>query len=114
MSRDDETNSAPSDKALQDFDRRLRAARTEAGLDKDDAPEEDRVIQSRAWGGALRAGADLAAGLLVGVVLGLAIDRLAGTGPWGMLVGLFLGFAAGLRNAIRAARRLNAYDDSVR
>lgn len=113
MSRPDETHSAPPDSQLQDFDRRLRAARTEAGLDPQDAPE-DRTLQSRAWGGALRAGADLIAALLVGVGLGLLIDRVAGSGPWAMLVGLFLGFAAGLRNAIRTARRLNAYDDSVR
>lgn len=113
MSRPDETHSAPPDSQLQDFDRRLRAARTEAGLDRqDDAP--DPALRSRAWGGALRAGADLLAGLLVGVGLGLAVDWLAGIGPWGMLAGLFLGFAAGLRNAMSTARRLNAYDDSVR
>lgn len=114
MSRPDETHSAPPDSQLQDFDRRLRAARTEAGLDRPDEAPLDRTLQSRAWGGALRAGADLLAALLVGVGLGLAVDWLAGSGPWGMLVGLFLGFAAGLRNAIRTARRLNAYDDSVR
>ncbi len=111
MSRQDETPSDSPDS--EDFDRRLSAARMKAGLDKrDDAPES--MAQSRAWGGALRAGADLIAALLVGVGLGLAIDRLAGSGPWGMLAGLFLGFAAGLRNAMRTARRLNAYDDSVR
>jgi ATP synthase protein I len=114
MSRQDETQSETPDNALQDFDRRLRAARTEAGLDRQDDAAPDRAAQSRAWGGALRAGADLIAALLVGVGLGLAVDRLAGSGPWGMLAGLFLGFAAGLRNAMRTARRLNAYDDSVR
>lgn len=112
MSRPDETNSATPDSKLQDFNRRLEAARTRAGLDPETAPDT-RAIQSRAWGGALRAGADLIAALLVGVGLGLLIDRVAGTTPWVMLVGLFLGFAAGLRNAMRTARRLNEYDDSV-
>ena len=31
------------------------------------------------------------------------IDRLAGTSPWGLLVFLLLGFAAGVLNLIRAA-----------
>lgn len=114
MSRKDETKSANQNSDLHDFDRRLNAARSGAGLDKAETPQQDPGATSRAWGGALRIGADLLAGLLVGTGIGWAIDWLAGTGPWGMLVGLFFGFAAGMRNAIRAARRLNAYDDSVR
>jgi ATP synthase protein I len=113
MSRPDETNSAPPDSELQDFDRRLRAARKEAGLDREAVPDAPSA-RSRAWAGALRTGADLVAALLVGLGLGLGLDKVAGTGPWGMLVGLFLGFAAGLRNAMQTARRLNAYDDSAR
>ena len=113
MSRPDETHSAPPDSSLQDFDRRLRAARTEAGLDRPDgAPDE--ALKARAWSGALRAGSDLIAAILVGVGLGLLADRLAGWAPWGMLVGLFLGFAAGLRNAMRTARNVNAYNDDAR
>lgn len=113
MSRSDETKSDTPDNRLQGFDQRLNAARQGAGLDRKDASQE-QTAQARAWGGALRAGADLIAALLVGVGVGLAVDRLLGWAPWGMLVGLFLGFAAGLRNAMRTARQLNAPDDSVR
>jgi ATP synthase protein I len=37
--------------------------------------------------------------------IGYAIDRWRGTGPWGVLIGLGLGFAVGLRAMIRVAKR---------
>jgi len=52
------------------------------------------------------------AGVLVGAVLGWLIDRWLGTSPWGLMLLLLLGFAAGVLNVMRAAgvvdeRRLN-------
>ena len=35
--------------------------------------------------------------------LGWIIDRLAGTAPWGLIVGLLLGFGAGILNVLRSA-----------
>ena len=46
---------------------------------------------------------EFVAGIAVGAGLGWLIDRLAGTSPWGMIVFLLLGFAAGVLNLIRAA-----------
>jgi len=46
--------------------------------------------------------ADLLGGILGGCVIGYAIDFVAGTLPWGLLVGLFLGIAVAFRNIIRA------------
>ncbi|TIW03945.1 MAG: ATP F0F1 synthase subunit I, partial [Mesorhizobium sp.] len=43
------------------------------------------------------------AGVVVGVGLGWIIDRLAGTAPWGLIVGLLLGFGAGILNVLRSA-----------
>ena len=37
--------------------------------------------------------------------IGYAIDRWRGTGPWGVLIGLGIGFAVGLRALIRAANK---------
>lgn len=37
--------------------------------------------------------------------IGYAIDRWRGTGPWGVLIGLGVGFAVGMRAMIRAARK---------
>jgi len=50
-----------------------------------------------------RALADLLGGLIGGSVIGWAVDALAGTTPWGLLVGLFLGTVVAFRNIIRAA-----------
>ena len=47
--------------------------------------------------------ADLIGGILGGSVIGWAVDALAGTTPWGLLVGLFLGIIVAFRNIIRAA-----------
>ena len=39
----------------------------------------------------------------VGVGIGWAIDRWAGTSPWGLIVFLLLGFAAAVLNVLRSA-----------
>ena len=42
----------------------------------------------------------------LGGVIGHAIDRVAGTGPWGLLIFLVFGIAAGFLNIFREARRM--------
>jgi len=32
------------------------------------------------------------------------VDKFAGSGPWGLLIGLLLGFGAGVMNVVRAAK----------
>ena len=49
--------------------------------------------------------ADLLGGILGGAVIGWTIDWFAGTSPWGLLVGLFLGIVVAFRNIIRAANK---------
>jgi ATP synthase protein I len=43
------------------------------------------------------------AGVLVGAVIGWALDRLLGITPWGLIVFVLLGFAAGVLNVMRGA-----------
>jgi ATP synthase protein I len=50
-----------------------------------------------------RLSTELVAGVLVGAALGWLIDRWLGISPWGMIVLLLLGFAAGVLNVMRAA-----------
>lgn len=50
-----------------------------------------------------RLSTELVAGVLVGAAIGWLIDRGVGTSPWGMIVFLLLGFAAGVLNVMRAA-----------
>jgi ATP synthase protein I len=49
--------------------------------------------------------ADLLGGLLGGTVIGWTVDWFAGTSPWGLLVGLFLGIIVAFSNIIRAANK---------
>ena len=49
--------------------------------------------------------ADLLGGILGGAVIGWTVDWFAGTSPWGLLVGLFLGLIVAFRNIIRAANK---------
>ncbi len=52
---------------------------------------------------AMRLSSDFIAGILVGTFIGWLIDYFAGTSPWGLIVFLLLGFAAGTLNALRSA-----------
>ena len=49
--------------------------------------------------------ADLLGGLIGGSVIGYGVDTLAGTWPWGLLVGLFAGIGVAFRNIFRMIRR---------
>ncbi len=56
-------------------------------------------------GQAVRVGTEMLAALIVGGGLGWAADTyLFASGPWGMVVGLIVGAAAGIRNAMRRAQ----------
>jgi ATP synthase protein I len=50
-----------------------------------------------------RLSSELVAGVVVGAVIGWVLDRLLGISPWGLIVFLLLGFAAGVLNVMRAA-----------
>lgn len=47
--------------------------------------------------------ASLLGGIIGGLVIGFAVDSLAGTQPWGLLTGLFLGTVSAFRSIILAA-----------
>ena len=50
----------------------------------------------------LRLSTELVAGVIVGAVFGWFLDRWLGTSPWGLIILMFLGFAAGVLNVVRA------------
>ena len=54
-------------------------------------------------GRALRLSAELIGGVIVGAGLGLLIDRVAGSSPWGFIVMVLLGFAGGVLTVMRSA-----------
>jgi ATP synthase protein I len=50
-----------------------------------------------------RLSTELVAGVVVGAVVGWSIDHWVGASPWGLIVFVLLGFAAGVLNVMRAA-----------
>jgi ATP synthase protein I len=56
----------------------------------------------------LRLGSEFAAAILVGTGIGYVVDLGLGTSPWGLLIMLLVGFAAGVLNVIRAVTEMNA------
>ena len=62
----------------------------------------------------LRLSSELVAGVVVGALIGWALDHWLGISPWGLIVFVLLGFAAGVRNVIRAAEAGNTPGDRGR
>ena len=82
------------------FEQRLREARTRQGLDK---PSEDgkQGLPPGPMGIGFRVGVELVSALVVGVVIGLMLDRWLGTKPWLFLLFFVAGAAAGVMNIFR-------------
>jgi ATP synthase protein I len=64
---------------------------------------EGRAADPSAIARGFRLSTELVAGVVVGAALGWMLDRWLGISPWGMIVFLLLGFAAGVLNVMRAA-----------
>ena len=88
------------DARIDALEERLKAARERE--DKRSQPQGSGSTDANYRSGN-RVLADLLGGLLGGTVIGWAIDQLFGTGPWGLLVGLFLGIVVAFRNVFRMA-----------
>jgi ATP synthase protein I len=87
------------------FDRLSRAL-DEEKRERRKAAETSQARDS-GYGTAFRLASEFVAGILVGAAIGWGIDQLAGSSPWGLIVFLLLGFAAGTLNVIRAAGGLS-------
>lgn len=70
--------------------------------------EDERRSRSSALGQAFKISVELIAGVAVGGGIGWFLDQHLGTRPWLLVLFLVLGFAAGLLNTIRSARRMQA------
>lgn len=69
----------------------------------DSSPGQRPTADPSALARGFRLSSELVAGVLVGAAIGWLIDRWLGISPWGMIVFLLLGFAAGVLNVMRAA-----------
>ncbi len=91
-----------------DLSARLRQLETQLDRKRDAAPARDQRFEGSssdpsAFGRAFRMSTEFVAGVIAGGGLGWLFDRWLGTSPWGMIVFLMLGFAAGVYNVMRAA-----------
>src|SRR6202051_325382 len=77
---------------------------------------EDRPATASGYARGFRLSSELVAGVVVGAGLGWLIDRGFGISPWGLIIFLLLGFAAGVLNVMRTAGVVagTALDDRTR
>ncbi len=76
---------------------------TQLGKKAEDSSSARPVADPSAMARGFRLSTELVAGVLVGAMLGWLLDRWLGISPWGLIVFLLLGFAAGVVNVMRAA-----------
>jgi len=91
-----------------DLDKRLAALEQKLhGRRKIDSEADKPSVDRKGYGNAFRISSEFIAAILVGAAIGYAIDYVAGTGPWAMIVFLLLGFAAGVLNVLRVSGELS-------
>jgi ATP synthase protein I len=92
------------DPALETLKRKIKEAQKTTPPDKETKPETTA-------GKYFNVGVELVSGVLVGVGVGLFIDWLFGTSPWGLISLFILGSSAGMLNVYRALARAENKDD---
>lgn len=79
--------------------RRIAAARAAEPSRKDGA----KVKENAGW----QAASEFIGAMLAGGFIGWFVDRQAGTGPWGLILMLLLGFVTGLYQSLRRQQKLD-------
>ncbi len=102
--REDERTEPPDNEAALS----ARLKRLGERLDQASRPSETgfgarQTNDTSAFARGFRLSTELVGGVLVGAGLGWLLDRWLGTTPWGLIVFLLLGFAAGVLNVMRTA-----------
>jgi ATP synthase protein I len=90
---------------LGSLDHRLSEMRGSRKIrtDQPGAGSGDGAARASAMARGFRLSSELIAGVVVGALIGWAFDRLLSTSPFGLIVFLLVGFAAGVLNVIRSA-----------
>lgn len=88
---------------LSDLDERISEAKKRYARRELNA---DKQAESKGWAVAI----EFVGAVLISAFIGWAIDEYAGlnTRPWGMIVMLLLGFAAGVRRAMQTSAQFDS------
>ena len=97
-----QTDGAALSARLQRLNEGLGQLRTSAGAPSDSS-DADRAATASSYARGFRLSSELVAGVVVGAGIGWLLDRWLGISPWGLIVFLLLGFAAGVLNVMRSA-----------
>ncbi len=92
-------------RATADLEARIARARQQSPAPAVAEPPRQGSMSGLSLG--WRLGSEFFAAIIVGAGLGYLLDMFLPTRPWGMIVLLLLGFAAGVLNIVRASKELN-------
>jgi ATP synthase protein I len=101
--QDDRKDPPDDEAALSARLQRLGKRLDSAGRASENVTGPRQTADASALARGFRLSTELVAGVVVGALIGWLLDRWLGISPWGMIVFLLLGFAAGVLNVMRAA-----------
>jgi len=109
------TDEAALSARLQRLNEGLGHARDAAG-GPSDSPDREQEANASGYAKGFRLSSELVAGVVVGAGIGWLIDRWLAVSPWGLIVFLLLGFAAGVLSVMRSAGLIagTALDEGTR
>ena len=109
------TDEAALSARLQRLNEGLGHARDAAG-GPSDSPDREQAATASGYARGFRLSSELVAGVVVGAGIGWLIDRWLAVSPWGLIVFLLLGFAAGVLSVMRSAGLIagTALDEGTR
>jgi len=100
----DQGHKPPDDEAaLSARLKRLGDRLTEVSRHSENGSGPRQTTDASAFARGFRLSTELVGGVVAGAGIGWLIDRWLGISPWGLIVFLLLGFAAGILNVMRAA-----------
>jgi len=104
-SRDKSPDEAALSARLGSLDQRLSEIRGSRKVETDQPGDGggDASARASAMARGFRLSSELIAGVVVGALIGWGLDRLLSTSPFGLIVFVLFGFAAGVLNVIRSA-----------
>lgn len=97
-----ESSSEELDQRLEALNSKIDERRDERGPQKETKGLADN--NGMAYG--LKIGSEFVSAILVGSAIGWVLDKWLGTTPFGLIVFLILGFAAGVLNVMRATGQM--------